>query len=105
VQCDTEVTADDWVEPYQLENFKIAGFSWSNMTPAMQHLADDPFTRRWIAGFDPRLQPAVPPVIPGTDLHNIVHAADIWFSVKKHWCLEAQRYARARHAPHALRSP
>ena len=66
--------------------------------PLTRHLADDPLTRRWISGFDPRLQPAVPPVIPGTDLHNIVHAADIWYSVKKHWCLEAQRYVRARHA-------
>jgi hypothetical protein len=72
--------------------------------PLARHLADDPLTRRWIAGFDPRSMPAVAPVIPGADLHNIVHAADIWFSVKKHWCLEAQRYVRARHAPLELRS-
>ncbi len=72
--------------------------------PLTQHLADDPLTRRWISGFDPRLEPAVPPAIPGVDLRNIVHAADIWFSVKKHWCLEAQRYVSASRASHRLRS-
>ena len=29
------------------------------------------------------------------DTANLLHAADIWFSVKKHWCLEAQRLVRA----------
>jgi hypothetical protein len=70
----------------------------------VRHLADDPLTRHWIGAFDPRVQLPVPPTIPGADLRNIVHAADIWFSVKKHWCLQAQRHARARHAPQALRS-
>ena len=72
--------------------------------PLTRHLADDPLARRWIAGFDPRLMPAVPPAIPGADLHNIVHAADIWFSVKKHWCLQAQRYVSANRAAHLLRN-
>ena len=26
---------------------------------------------------------------------NLLHAADIWYSVKKHWCLEAQHMIRA----------
>jgi len=72
--------------------------------PLAPHLADDPATRRWVGSFDPRTQPAVPPVIPGADLRNIVHAADIWFSVKKNWCLEAQRYARATRALRQARS-
>ncbi len=41
---------------------------------------------------------ALPPTLADADLRNLVHAADIWFSVKKHWCLEAQRHARARRA-------
>jgi hypothetical protein len=65
------------------------------MLPLARHLAIDPATRRWIDDFDPRTQPTVPPDIPGADLRNIVHAADIWFSVKKHWCREAQRAVRA----------
>ncbi len=66
--------------------------------PLALHLADEPATRKWIGSFDPTVQPAVPPAMPGVDLRNIVHAADIWFSVKKSWCLEAQRYARATRA-------
>ena len=30
---------------------------------------------------------------------NLVHAADIWHSVKQHWCLEAQRGAARRGRP------
>jgi hypothetical protein len=66
--------------------------------PLARHLADDPATRQWIGSFDPTVQPAEPPAMPGADLRNIVLAADIWFSVKKSWCLEAQRYARATQA-------
>ena len=66
--------------------------------PLARHLAEDSRTRRWIANFDPRVQPSAPPAIAGADLRNIVHAADIWFSVKKHWCLEAQQLVRASRA-------
>ena len=27
---------------------------------------------------------------------NILWAAEVWFSIKKHWCLEAQQLIRAR---------
>ena len=30
------------------------------------------------------------------DTGNLRHAADIWFSVRKHWCIELQRAIRAR---------
>jgi predicted metal-dependent peptidase len=42
VQCDIEVTSDRWVEPQELAEFKIAGFGYSDMSPGMLHLADDP---------------------------------------------------------------
>ena len=42
VQCDTEVTKDEWVEPMSLGSYKVAGFGYSDMRPAMQHLAEDP---------------------------------------------------------------
>jgi len=41
------------------------------------------------------VQPVVPDSIIG---HNVLWAADVWFSIKKHWCIEAQRLIRARHA-------
>jgi hypothetical protein len=70
--------------------------------PLTKHLAADPATRRWISRFDPRTQAAVPPALADADLRNIVHAADLWFSVKKSWCLQAQQRARAsRHAQRA----
>ncbi len=42
VQCDTEVTKDEWVEPSTLGSYKISGFGYSDMRPAMHHLAQDP---------------------------------------------------------------
>ena len=29
---------------------------------------------------------------------NVMFAADVWHSIKKHWCLEAQQLIRARRA-------
>jgi hypothetical protein len=68
--------------------------------PLAMHLATNPVTRGWISQFDPRSQPPVPPAIADADLRNIVHAADIWFSVKKSWCLQAQQWVRARRPLH-----
>ncbi len=42
VQCDQEVTADDWVEPEQLAEYRISGFGYSDMSPGMMFLANDP---------------------------------------------------------------
>jgi hypothetical protein len=68
--------------------------------PLASHLAANPATRHWISQFDPHSQPAIPPALADADLRNIVHAADIWFSVKKSWCLQAQQLARARRDLH-----
>lgn len=66
--------------------------------PLARHLARDPATRAWIEAYDPRRTPPEAPDLPGADLRNIVHAADIWYSLKKHWCLQAQRLAAAQDA-------
>jgi predicted metal-dependent peptidase len=42
LQCDVEVTRDEWLEPPQLSEYKVAGFGGSNMSPAMAALARDP---------------------------------------------------------------
>lgn len=42
VQCDTEVTRDEWLDPVALAAFQVSGFGYSDMRPAMRHLADDP---------------------------------------------------------------
>lgn len=42
VQCDIEVTRDEWLEPAQLAEYRVAGFGGSDMSPGMRHLAEDP---------------------------------------------------------------
>ena len=66
--------------------------------PRTRYLAANPVTRAWIDSYDPASSLAAPPAGPGIDASNIVHAADIWYSVKKHWCLGAQRLISSRRA-------
>lgn len=55
--------------------------------PDVAHLARDPAMHAWIDRWTPDgAQPS-----PAVDSANLVHAADIWYSVKRHWCLQAQR--------------
>ena len=58
--------------------------------PETRHLASNAATRSWIDDWSP--ETAVPmPEGAGVDTMNNLHAADIWFSVKKHWCQAAQQ--------------
>jgi len=58
--------------------------------PRVAHLAEDATTRAWIENYVPdRGEPL--PAISNVDTTNLLPAADIWYSVKRHWCLEAQR--------------
>lgn len=59
--------------------------------PRTEHLAANPVTRAWIDAYRPDA-PAPPP--EGVDDSNLLHAADIWHSVAKHWCLAAKRGVR-----------
>jgi hypothetical protein len=61
--------------------------------PLSLRLAENTVTRAWIESYTPAESAPVPAA--DIDVTNIVHSADIWFSVKKHWCIEAQRYIRA----------
>ena len=63
--------------------------------PQTQHLAANPVTRAWIDAYAPGADlPALP---VDADTANLLHAADIWFSLKQNWCVEARRSLRARH--------
>jgi len=55
--------------------------------PAVDHLAGDPAMRAYLDAWRPDRTQAPPP----GDTTNLVHAADIWYSVKRHWCSQAQR--------------
>jgi hypothetical protein len=80
-------------------------FTYNHITvPLTSALANDQRARDWINAYRPaggdEETLSVPPDVRGD---NIVWAADVWFSVKKHWCLEAQRLVRARRAAVAAR--
>ncbi len=64
--------------------------------PVTADLAEDPAIRPWIDAYRPG--GAAPPANAGD---NVLWAADVWYSVKKHWVLEAQRLIRARRAGNA----
>ena len=55
--------------------------------PRAAHLAADPRARDYVESWT--AASTAPP--PEGDFTNLVHAADIWHSVKRHWCLQARR--------------
>ena len=63
--------------------------------PTSRALATDPAVRPWIDAYRPGTPAAQPP--PGAP-DNALWVADVWYSVKKHWVQEAQRYLNARRA-------
>ena len=63
-----------------------AGYSHIGM-PRAAHLAVDPRIREYVESWT-ESSTAQP---PGGDTANVVHAADIWHSIKRHWCLQARR--------------
>jgi hypothetical protein len=58
--------------------------------PRTAHLAAQPSTRAWIDAYHPGTPP---PLLADADTSNLLHAADIWYSVKQHWCEGAKRVA------------
>jgi len=63
--------------------------------PVTQSLADDPQLHAWISVYTPDAGVSAAP--PESSL-GLLWAADVWYSVKKHWALEAQRLVCARRA-------
>jgi hypothetical protein len=59
------------------------------------HLARDPAVRAWIDAYRPGREPAPLPQ-SSESLNNLLFAAEVWYEIKKHWVLEAQRALRAR---------
>jgi hypothetical protein len=56
------------------------------MLPRVAHLAEDPAMHAWLDAWTPESTAAPPP----GDASNLVQAADIWYSVKRGWCSQAQ---------------
>ncbi len=63
--------------------------------PVTAHLAEDKEIRDWINKYVPTDVPKFPVELEGNST-NIIWAADVWYSIKKQWSLEAQRLIRAK---------
>jgi hypothetical protein len=63
--------------------------------PQTAHLAANATTRAWIESYTPGTAAELPDA-QDVDTTNLVHAADIWHSVKKQWCLGARQRLTAR---------
>jgi len=90
-------------EPYraigtaQVRNVTLPA-SYSHVAlPQALALAREPVTRQYIDDYTPE-NPAPMPADADVEISNLVHAADLWHSIKKHWCIEAQRALHAARA-------
>jgi hypothetical protein len=63
--------------------------------PNTDYLVEEPRKRDWINAYQ-GAKSGHAAAIPGGDDFHVLWAADVWHSIKKHWCLEAQRLIRAQ---------
>jgi len=66
--------------------------------PMTERVNDDPRMRDWVNAYVPGAENPNPPGLLEGKAFNALWTADVWFSIKKHWCLEAQRLVRAKRA-------
>ncbi len=65
--------------------------------PATRHLSESAPMRDWIDAYVPDRRDQLE-TMPDGDNAGALWAADVWYSIKKHWCLELQRLIRAQRA-------
>lgn len=69
--------------------------------PDTQHLLKSQQIKDWINNYRPSPETVVTPKLAvqfDADSRHILWAADVWYSIKKHWVLELQRLIRAKRA-------
>lgn len=67
------------------------------VAPVTAHFPKDAQMRDWIDTYHPTILNGFPALPEGPN-DNLLWAADVWYEIKKHWCLEAQRLIRAKRA-------
>jgi hypothetical protein len=65
-------------------------------TPLTEHLAKNIVTREWINKYVPSKQGADLPQGHDVDKRNLLFAAEVWYRIKKYWCIELQQLIRAK---------
>jgi hypothetical protein len=79
-----------------VRNVTLAATHNHVLLPVTHDLPDKPEVRKWIDAYAPSdIASASPPQDGGA---NALWAADVWYSIKRHWALEVQRLVRARRA-------
>jgi hypothetical protein len=71
--------------------------------PATKHLLRSQQIRDWIDNYRPSEELVARPQVDqqfDSDSSHIIWAADVWYSIKKHWVLELQRLIRAKRGQH-----
>jgi hypothetical protein len=63
--------------------------------PETRHLVKDQQIKDWINQYTPSEEPQLTGSFK-SDTRNILWAADVWHSIKKHWCLEAQSFIKTK---------
>lgn len=69
--------------------------------PETKHLLKDQVIKNWLNNYQPSPEVESSPRLEarfGSDTRNILWAAEVWYSIKKHWVLELQNYIRAHRA-------
>ena len=70
------------------------------VVPASADLPGDPATRAWIDAYVPGAAADVSG-LPADAQRHVLWAADVWYSIKKHWSIEAQRLIRTERGKRA----
>ena len=86
-----------------MRNVTLPGTYSHVFVPETQALAEDPQVRKWLNEFRPGTENGEPPGAAEGRANNALWAGDVWFSIKAHWCLEAQRLIRSKRAAVASR--
>jgi hypothetical protein len=81
----------------KVRNIFLPGTYNHVVIPATRYLTADPAMRDWLDAYVPDRQGEAAVAPPG-DKGGALWAGDVWYFVKKHWCLELQRLIRARRA-------
>ena len=79
-----------------VRNVQLPGYYSHVTVAATSHLAGDRAMREWLNAYRPGEVNGVPVGEGSND--NALWAADVWFSIKRHWVLEAQKVIRAQRA-------
>ncbi len=81
-----------------VRNVRLPTHYHHGSVPDARHLAQNPEIVEWINQYNPFSPPDSAPDF-SSDSRNILWAADVWFSIKKHWVLELQRWIQHQPPP------